>query len=38
LFRNTLAGDIFYSAALFGGYALAEHLFHLRQDRSVNAL
>jgi len=38
LFCNTLAGDIFYAAVLFGGYALAEHLFHLRQDRSVNAL
>ena len=38
LFWNTLAGDIFYGAVLFGGYALAEHLFHLGQDRSVNAL
>jgi hypothetical protein len=36
LFWNTLAGDIFYAAVLFGGYALAENIFHLRQDRSVN--
>jgi hypothetical protein len=24
-FQNTLAGDLFYSALLFGGFALAEH-------------
>ena len=24
-FRNTLAGDLFYAALLFGGFALAEH-------------
>jgi uncharacterized protein DUF6580 len=38
LFCNTLAGDAFYATVLFGGYALAEHLFHLRPDRSVKAL
>jgi hypothetical protein len=38
LFWNTLAGDIFYAAVLFGGYALAEHLFHLRHHRSVGGL
>jgi len=38
LFCNTLAGDAFYAAVLFGGYALAEHLFHLRQDHSAKAL
>src|SRR5215470_4844138 len=38
LFWNSLAGDIFYATVLFGGYALAEHLFRLGQDRSVNAL
>lgn len=27
LFRNTLAGDAFYSVLLFGGYALAERTF-----------
>jgi hypothetical protein len=27
LFRNTLAGDAFYSVLLFGGYALAERMF-----------
>lgn len=25
-FQNTLAGDLFYAALLFGGFALAEHL------------
>jgi hypothetical protein len=25
-FRNTIAGDLFYAAVLFGGFALAEHL------------
>ena len=38
LFWNTLAGDIFYGAVLFGGYALAEHLLHIGPDRSLNAL
>jgi hypothetical protein len=37
-FWNTLAGDIFYATVLFGGYAVAEHLFDLKQNRSVNAL
>jgi hypothetical protein len=31
-FQNTLAGDLFYSGLLFGGFALAEHLIpRLRQ-------
>jgi hypothetical protein len=25
-FQNTVAGDLFYAALLFGGFALAEHL------------
>jgi hypothetical protein len=25
-FQNTLAGDLFYSGLLFGGFALAEYL------------
>jgi hypothetical protein len=33
-FRNTLAGDLFYAALLFGGFALAEHMLpKLRQER-----
>jgi hypothetical protein len=24
-FQNTVAGDLFYTALLFGGFALAEH-------------
>jgi len=35
-FWNTLAGDTFYAALLFGGYALAERL--LPQKRSVEQL
>jgi len=38
LFWNTLAGDLFYAAVLFCGYALAEHVLNLKQQRSVNAL
>lgn len=30
-FRNSLIGDIFYSALLFGGFALAEYKFHRLQ-------
>jgi hypothetical protein len=30
LFWNTLAGDALYSVVLFGGFALAEKLFSLR--------
>jgi hypothetical protein len=30
-FQNTVAGDLFYSVLLFGGFALAQHLVpHLR--------
>jgi hypothetical protein len=32
-FQNTLAGDLFYTALLFGGFALAEHFLpRLRED------
>jgi hypothetical protein len=35
-FQNTLAGDLFYSGLLFGGFALAEHLVpRLRQGRAA---
>src|SRR6266700_6417449 len=32
-FQNTLVGDAFYTAVLFGGFALAEKLFPVRRER-----
>jgi hypothetical protein len=37
LFWNTLAGDFVYATMLFGGYALAERVFSLRQQPTVKA-
>lgn len=34
-FRNSLAGDLFYSALLFGGFALAERKFTALQAQQV---
>lgn len=36
-FRNTLIGDAFYSALLFGGFALAEYRFSWLRLRSLQA-
>ena len=36
LFWNTLAGDFVYATMLFGGYALAERVFSVRQQPTVN--
>lgn len=35
LFWNTLAGDVFYAAILFGGFALAEHFLPILRDPST---
>jgi hypothetical protein len=36
LFWNTLAGDAFYAAVLFGRLAIAEHFFPVLRDRSAH--
>jgi hypothetical protein len=36
-FRNTLLGDLFYSAALFGGYELVKWFVAARSRKSVTA-
>jgi hypothetical protein len=36
LFWNTLAGDAFYAALLFGGYALAERFLPVAQPASIH--
>jgi hypothetical protein len=35
-FRNTLAGDLFYTAVLFGGFALAQRRFPLLRDPAAS--
>ena len=37
-FRNTLAGDAFYTVALFGGFALAQRYFPALDERGSAAL
>jgi len=37
LFLNTLAGDAFYAALLFGGFALAERLFPILRDATQSS-
>ena len=34
-FRNMLAANVFYSAVLFGGFALAERVFHVLRERPM---
>jgi hypothetical protein len=34
-FQNTVAGDLFYTALLFGGFALAEHLVPQLRERTT---
>jgi hypothetical protein len=36
-FQNTLAGDLFYTALLFGGFALAERLLPMLRQRQLVA-
>jgi hypothetical protein len=37
LFWNTLAGDAFYAAVLFGGLAIAEHFFPVLRDPTAHS-
>jgi hypothetical protein len=36
-FGNTLAGDAFYAAAFFGGFALLEHVSHTLHEEQREA-
>jgi hypothetical protein len=37
-FRNSIVGDLLYSAALFGGFALAQRRFAVLREEAVPVL